>query len=154
MSKPTLYLYLVALMGLTCVACTQGTVYNQYMPTSLKGWERNDTILFQTDTMPETGDYLEEIGMRIKGDYPFMGISLIVEQTVIPSGKSYKDTLSCQLINEKGNIMGDGINHYQYLFPHTTLKLNKGESVRVAIYHCMKREMLPGISDIGLKLSR
>ena len=72
---------------------------------------------------------------------------------MIPSKKTYVDTLTCQLIDDSGNATGYGINHYQYLFPLTTLKLDKGESVRVAIRHCMKREILPGILDVGVKLS-
>ena len=91
--------------------------------------------------------------MRINGDYPFMGLSLVVEQTVMPSMQKYTDTLTCHLIDNSGNATGYGINHYQYIFPLTTLKLDKGESVRVTIRHCMKREILPGILDVGLKLS-
>lgn len=153
MNRHTLFIYMVVCVCIVCVACTRGTVYNQYESTSLKGWERNDTISFQTEAMEVAGNYLEEVGVRINGDYPFMGLSLVVEQTVIPSKKTYVDTLTCQLIDDSGNATGYGINHYQYLFPLTTLKLDKGESVRIAIRHCMKREILPGILDVGLKLS-
>ena len=148
-----LYIYIVVCMGCACMACTEGTVFNQYESTFLKGWERNDTISFQTGAMKEAGNYVEEVGIRINGDYPFMKLCLIVEQTVLPSGRAFHDTLTCQLIDDSGNATGDGINHYQYLFPMTTLKLDKDESVHVAIHHCMKREILPGILDVGLKLS-
>lgn len=153
MSRRTLLLYIIACMGIVCVSCTQEVVYNQYEPTSIKGWERNDTISFKTKPMEEAGSYLEEVGVRINGDYPFTGLSLVVEQTVVPSGETYTDTLSCKLADSNGNILGYGINHYQYLFPLTTIRLEKGASLHVAIRHCMKREILPGISDIGLKLS-
>lgn len=150
-----LHFMTVVCVLMVCVACNQGTVFNKYESTSVKGWERNDTISFQTEAMSEAGSYLEEVGVRINGDYPFMGVSLIVEQTVLPSGKTYSDTLACNLIDENGKAIGGyGVNHYQYMFPLTTLKLDKGESVRVAIRHCMKREILPGILDIGLKVSK
>lgn len=149
-----LYIYIVVCLAIICVACNQGTVYYQYETTYLNGWERNDTITFQTESVDVAGNYLEEVGLRINGEYPFMGLTLVVQQTVMPSGKQYTDTLTSQLIDDDGNAIGQGINHYQYMFPVTTLKLDKGEHVRVAIHHCMKREILPGIMDVGLKLSR
>lgn len=156
MSRQTILQFMtVVCVLMACMACNQGTVFNQYESTSVKGWERNDTISFQIKAVSEAGSYLEEVGMRINGDYPFMGISLIVEQTVLPSGKIFSDTLVCNLIDENGKaINGNGINHYQYLFPLTTIQLQKGDSVHVAIRHCMKREILPGILDVGLKVSK
>ena len=141
-------------MGMMLVSCNNHTVFSHYESTSVRGWERNDTLSFNIEPMQETNLYAEEIGVRITGEYPFKGLSLIVEQTVYPSKTTITDTLNCDLIDDVGHANGKGINHYQYLFPLTTLKLNKGESVHVAIRHCMKREILPGITDIGLKLSR
>ena len=141
-------------MGMMLVSCNNHTVFSHYESTSVRGWERNDTLSFNIEPMQETNLYAEEIGVRITGEYPFKGLSLIVEQTVYPSKTTITDTLNCDLIDDVGHANGKGINHYQYLYPLTTLKLNKGESVHVAIRHCMKREILPGITDIGLKLSR
>ena len=78
----------------------------------------------------------------------------MVKQTVLPSQQTRTDTLECNLIDNSGHAKGKGINHYQYLLPLTTLKLEKGDSLHVTIHHCMKREILPGISDVGLQLSR
>ena len=142
MTRHTLYIYIVACLGLLCVACQQKTVYNHYEHTPLSGWERND------------GQYREEIGLRISGAYPFMGLNLVVEQRVMPSGDTRRDTLNCTVIDDKGNAKGRGVSHYQYLFHLTTLSLHKDDRLYIAIRHDMKREILPGISDIGVKLSR
>ena len=149
-----LYIYIVMCMGMALVSCNDRIVFSHYESTPVKGWERNDTLLFNIEPLQETDLYAEEIGVRITGDYPFKGLSLIVEQTIQPSNTAIVDTLNCDLIDDVGHAYGKGINHYQYLFPLTTLKLNKGESVHVAIRHCMKREILPGITDVGLTLSR
>ena len=155
MNRPTLlYIYIVMCMGMAFMSCDNSTVFNHYESTPVRGWERNDTLIFDIAPMQETNLYAEEIGIRITGEYPFKGLSLIVEQTVRPSNTTLTDTLSCDLVDDIGYAHGKGINHYQYLFPLTTLKLNKGEKVHVAIRHCMKREILPGITDVGLKLSR
>jgi len=149
-----LYIYIVMCMGMALVSCNNRVVFSHYESTPVRGWERNDTLSFNVEPMQETNLYAEEIGVRIKGDYPFKGLSLIVEQTVQPSNATIIDTLNCDLIDDLGHVHGKGITHYQYLFPLTTLKLNKGESLHVAIRHCMKREILPGITDVGLTLSR
>lgn len=141
-------------MGMTLMSCDNRTVFSHYESTPVRGWERNDTLTFNIAPMQETSLYMEDIGVRITGEYPFKGLSLIVEQTVYPSNTMITDTLNCNLVDDIGHAHGKGINHYQYLFPLTTLKLNKGETVHVAIRHCMKREILPGITDVGLKLSR
>jgi len=155
MSRHTLlYIYIVMCMGMTLMSCDNNTVFNHYESTPVRGWERNDTLTFNIAPMQETSLYMEDIGVRITGEYPFKGLSLIVEQTVYPSNTMITDTLNCNLVDDIGHAHGKGINHYQYLFPLTTLKLNKGETVHVAIRHCMKREILPGITDVGLKLSR
>ena len=43
---------------------------------------------------------------------------------------------------------------YQYIFPLKTLPLEKDDSLFIEIRHDMKREILPGITDVGIKLSR
>ena len=103
--------------------------------------------------MPANGNYQEDIGLRVSAAYPFKGLCLVVEQKVLPSNKVRIDTLNCSLADEQGNAMGHGISHYQYLFPLATLSLNKGERLHVTIRHDMKREILPGIADIGIRLT-
>ena len=149
-----LYIYIALAIGLLFVSCDNRTVFSHYESTPVRGWERNDTLSFNIEPLQESNLYAEEIGVRISGDYPFKGLSLVVEQTIYPSQTTIIDTLSCDLIDDAGHAIGKGINHYQYLFPLTTLKLNKGESLHVGIHHCMKREILPGITDVGLILSR
>ena len=135
-------------------ACNRRTVFNHYEHTPVAGWEKNDTLSFYIGPMAEQGQYMEEIGLRISESYPFMGLHLIVEQTAYPSRETRSDTLKCNLIDEKGNAKGRGISHYQYIFHLTTLKLEQDERLHVAIRHDMKREILPGITDIGVRLTR
>ena len=141
-------------MAVLMTACDSNTVYDHYEQTPVGGWEKNDTLVFLTDPIAQGGRYKEEIGLRIKGDYPFMGLNLVVEQTILPSREKHTSTLSCQLIDEHGNAKGRGVSHYQYLFHLTTLDMKRGERLRVAIRHGMKREILPGISDIGIRLEK
>jgi len=154
MNKPTVILLLgLVVMATLGVSCQQGTVFSQYDSIASPGWERNDTISFRTDTMPAAGTYRPEVGMRINGTYPYMDLSIIVEQTRLPSGQTRTDTLNCHVIDKTGRPLGQGVNLYQYLFPLPVIQLEQGDVLHVTIRHCMNREILPGISDVGLKLS-
>jgi gliding motility-associated lipoprotein GldH len=83
-----------------------------------------------------------------------MSLQLIVEQQLLTSGKLRADTLTCSLIDLQGTPLGDGVSHYQYLLPLNSLMLHQKERLRVAIRHNMKREILPGITDVGIRLTR
>ena len=42
------------------------------------------------------------------------------------------------------------MSYYQYDFPLSTLRLKEGDSLALVVRHAMKREILPGISDVGI----
>ena len=83
-----------------------------------------------------------------------MGLTLIVDQTVLPIDTTYRDTINCQLVSPTGNVKGSGISNYQYRFNLTDIRLNEGDSLHIRIRHDMKREILPGITDIGVKITK
>lgn len=142
----------VTLMVFLITACTQKTVYHHYQHISAEGWERQDIIDFQLAPIKTSGNYQEEIGIRMQQNFPFTSMSVLVQQTIYPSMEYHYDTLECQFMDQQGKIMGDGISYYQYAFPLKTIALKEGDSLAVSIYHIMKRETLPGITDVGLKL--
>lgn len=145
---------LCALASLLMASCYSGTIYDKYNHTPLTGWEKNDTLSFEVPKLTEAGTYQPQLGLRINGAYPFMSLTLIVEQTVYPSKRVVTDTLDCKLINRKGISTGQGISYYQYNYPLHTLELASGDSLRIRVRHDMKREILPGISDIGIKYKK
>ena len=57
-------------------------------------------------------------------------------------------------MDKYGTPLGEGVSYYQYRFDMNELNLNKGDSLVVYIVHNMKRELIPGISDVGLRLRR
>lgn len=139
-------------------SCQEKTVYYQYAHTPVAGWEKNDTLSFDIPPLAQGGIYEERLGLRIMGSYPFMKLTLIMTQTVFPHDKSsvkteVSDTIECNLIDKKGSTNGQGVSYYQYAFPVKICSLNAQDSLHITIRHDMKREILPGISDVGLKLS-
>ncbi len=140
-------------------SCCQGTVFDEYVHTPIAGWEKNDTLSFDIPPLQESGFYQESLGLRITGDYPFMGLTLIVEQNIYHNMRKMAaeckvDTLNCQLVDQNGASKGQGISYIQYNFPINLYEMHQGDSIHIAIRHDMKREILPGVSDVGVKISR
>ncbi|MBQ7514614.1 MAG: gliding motility lipoprotein GldH [Prevotella sp.] len=141
-------------MALIVTACDHATVYHHYEHTPAAGWEKNDTLVFDIPPLADTGTYQQEVGLRITNGFPFMSIHLIIEQTNLTTHEQRSDTLKCSLINEQGVPQGDGVSQYQYLFPLNTQHFDTGTPLRITLRHDMKREILPGITDVGIRLSR
>lgn len=144
----------VAAAAVALQACDGRVVYDKYASTNVEGWERSDTLVFAVPGLKASGRYRQEIGLRINSAYPFTALSLLVERTVEPGHRVSKDTLNCRLYDGKGNALGAGVGYFQYDFILSDDDLRQGDSLNVRVHHIMMREILPGISDIGLRLIR
>lgn len=152
--RKTLVSVAVAAGALALAACNGRYVYDKYVSTPIAGWEKNDTLSFEVSPVDSTLTYRSQLGLRITDAYPFTAVTLIVEHHVFPRDEVFVDTLHCQLADRRGNAAGKGISYHQYTFPITELHLQHGDSIHVRVRHDMKREILPGISDVGLSLTR
>lgn len=156
------FVYTLLLIGTASMlfSCHRSMVYDRYEHTPVAGWEKNDTLSFEIPGMDQDGDYQSCLGLRITSSYPFMRLTLIVRSEIHPKThpqdgmSTQEDTVVCSLIDSIGRTKGQGIGSYQYMFPVTSLHLQKGDSLHIAIRHDMKREILPGITDIGLQIHR
>ena len=146
-----LLLTMALLTALT--ACNRQTLYHHYEPTPLSGWERSDTLLFTVDKAKERAVVQRDLELRVTSAYPFQSIHLVIEQTTLPSRIYRRDTISCRLTTPDGRIMGDGINLYQYRFPLSDISVNEGDSLCFHIHHDMRREIIQGITDVGIRLT-
>lgn len=134
-------------------SCNESKVYDKYDHTPLSGWEKNDTLRFDIPRLTADGMYESTLGLRITDNYPFMGLTLIVEQRLMPTDTIFTDTVKCELTDRNGKTRGKGVSYYQFRFPVKKMQLSKGDSLHIRVRHDMKREMLPGISDVGISLS-
>lgn len=143
----------LALLGATA-ACDRKTVYDHYEHTPVAGWEKNDTLTFGPIKIDQTGDYRECVGLRINGTFPFQSLCLVVEQRIYPQGTIYVDTMNCRVVNRDGSERGEGVSYYQFDFDGPERVLNAGDSIYVYVRHNMKREILPGVSDVGIRITK
>lgn len=151
-------LFMILTVVLTVSGCNRKTVYHHYEHTPNVGWEKIDTLFFDIPPVSRSAVLQEEIGLRISQRYPFLRLSLIVQQEVIPDAQSGKrrfvrtDTLNCSLYDEDGTAKGKGIGYYQYSFYLTDLSVSEKDSLHIAVRHNMRREILQGIVDVGILL--
>lgn len=148
----------------TMVACVGGKVFDEYEQIPVEGWDKNDTLTFSVPAVAADGVYDIGLGLRTTGDYPFMSLTLLFEANIIAkksdnfsfgnSPERLSRTLSCPLVSSRGRAQGQGVSLYQYNFHVATISLHEGDSLQVNIRHNMKREMLPGLSDLGLSITR
>ena len=147
-------LYLLFTVALVMTGgCNRKTIYHHYEHTPLAGWEKNDTLVYQLPAAKERAVVQRDVELRVSADYPFRSLHLIVEQIIYPSRHTRLDTLECELVTPEGEMLGNGVSLYQYWFRLPDISLNEGDSLCIGIRHDMKREILPGIADVGLHLT-
>jgi gliding motility-associated lipoprotein GldH len=151
--KHNIWLIIIPLLtALIYTSCDNKTVYDEYRHTPISGWEKNDSLLFDIQPLAESGIYEESVGLRINSAYPFRDLCIIIEHKLLTSKKTITDTLKCQFVEKDGTVKGNGIGSYQYKFKADDMNFQKGERLHICIRHNMKREILQGISDIGLSI--
>ncbi len=141
-------------VALTFIGCNRNTVYSHFESIRFEGWDAGDTLSFTIAHVKDSGHYEGIVGLRTTVDYPFRGLTVVVEQFVSSGRSFFSDTVNAQLVDEDGIVLGKGTSTYQYSFPFRQYHLNKGDSLHVTIHHYMKREILPGIMDVGFTMKR
>ncbi len=144
-------LYIIGII-LLFSSCTGKTKYNHYVHTPTSGWEKNDVLIYDVHPFEEGGMYDRQLNLRVTGNYPFMKLTLIVETW--NKGTVKNDTVQCAIISNKGRALGYGIGDYQYSYSLPPCAYSEGDSLHIRVRHDMKCEILPGISDIGLEISK
>lgn len=152
-NKHLLRVALLAAVVLFC-ACNRQKVYSHFQHVSATGWEKTDTLFYDIPPVVEDGTYREELGLRIDNTFPFQSLTLEIIQTILPKGGQKSYTKTCPLIDKKGNMKGAGVSNFQYTFFIDNIRLNRDDSIHISLIHNMKREIMPGVSDVGITLTK
>lgn len=150
--KIFLTLFFVLILLVSCGR--QRTACFSYSSTPVEGWEQHNVLSFPIDSIESGGEYELSVGARTTYDYPFQTLWLEVTTHFEHPRMDFLDTLVCQVTDLQGNILGRGISVFQYVYPLKALRLNIGQKGVVTIKHIMRRNILPGVSDIGVILRR
>lgn len=141
-------------MAVLFAACETNVVYSNYEHAAIGGWEKNEPLTFSVDSLKTAGTYSMTLGMRISDAYPFRNLHMVIEQTVFPGKRVITDTITCNVMDKRGTMLGHGVSLYQYDLPIRKCDYQKGDSLHIKVRHNMKREILPGIADVGITIKR
>ena len=144
----------LSLLAAAMMAACDGRVYDTYRHTPLSGWEKNDTLYYDTPAVREGGIYDMTLGIRTNNSFPFTAVTLIVDVTTLPSRATWADTLDCRLVKAGSSHRQGGISYYEYTTQVRQAHLAQGDSLHITVRHDMKRDILPGVSDVGIALSK
>ena len=136
------------------LSCTGRKVYDTYHHTFISGWDRGEVLSYDVPRVKTASKYSTMLGLRVSDVYPFQSLTLIVEQTVYPKKTTRRDTLNCQIYDSRGTIRGKGISYFQYHYQVSQMNLQEGDSLHVTVRHDRRREIIPGIADVGIEISR
>lgn len=154
MTRRLTYIYKVALAVAALTACADTRSYDHYEHTAVEGWERNEAVAF--DVQPQwAGTYSMQLGLRATQAYPYRNLSVVVETTVLPRKTCRRDTVNCTLNDQLGRMTGkNGVSLSETLHAINELQLKQGDSLHVEVRHLMRRDALPGISEVGIRLDK
>ncbi len=143
-----------ALLSVFASSCEKKTLFAEYEDVKSAVWESGDAKYFFPPAITEDGEYDISLLLRADRSFPFMNITVAVDETIFPSNENHTNLVCCPLFDKKGNATGKGINLFQYSCPIETRKLSRGDSLVIVVKHGMRREMLPGITNAGIKIEK
>lgn len=149
---PALVAALCALLSLA--GCDEHVICHSYRHVPRQGWNRRDTFSFDIDTVRAEAAYKFALGLRLTGSYPYTDICLAVERKFSNPDTACRDTVRCRLTDSITHRMGKGVHIYQYDAPVSSMTLHRGQTGQVRVIHLAGREILSGIRDVGILVSR
>lgn len=138
----------------TLTGCERRPAAFAYRSAPTDGWEQGDTLQFHVDSLARTGRYQLTLGLRtsVAKPCPFQSVWIVMRQHWHHPDTVMTDTVECRLTNAKGDVTGDGVTLYTTTCPVKQLWLDQGASADISVAHIMRREILTGVADVGIRL--
>lgn len=142
------FLCLLCCVSLLTIACQRGTLLHSFQPIPHETWGMRDTLSFDVDSLGAKNAKLF-VCLRLTHQYLFRSMWVVVER----SGKKcplQRDSIHIPVMTDDGTSMGAGVNLIQIEHPVGSIVCN--DSLRLRLYPIMRREQLPGVCDVGVKV--
>lgn len=156
--RATATLIMVVLLCTTlCHACSSGETYSSFATLPIEGWQRSDTLTFHTDTISASGTYVRALHLRTlpSADYPYRDVCVELRQYTLPDSVLLPtDTLCFDIYDQHGAMEGSGLVYHQHDFTLDTVRLQRGQVSVMQVRHCMYRNPLTAITEIGFSCRR
>lgn len=149
---PILFLLFGVLTGCREEGCV---ILNEYRSLPTDGWDSQNALVFDVDTVSHTADYALSVGVRTTHNILFQKIYVALKQQYHHPQFSRCDTLEVELTDPMGNLRGEGVCLYTtQAVLSRAIRLRKGQWGTVSLVQIMRCNQLPGITDVGLEIRR
>lgn len=143
-------------LGLIClISCGDLPISNSTVEINPDGWFAIESASFEWDILDLDLKYDAFVDIRHNSDYPYSNLYLFLDFT-FPNGNQRRDTLACQLADERGRWYGSGIGD---IIDHRVAFQEDFEfpldgKYRLKVAHGMRQDPLSGVTDIGFRLEK
>jgi gliding motility-associated lipoprotein GldH len=140
--------------ALVCASgCGPEALYADSLGVNAEGWKSAEAAEFLWEVSDTARVHDLYIDVRNDATYPFSNLYLFVDFT-FPNGKTNRDTLAVELADAQGNWLGSGSGHVHdhRIVWHDDARFPLQGQYAVRIVHAMRRDPLPGITDVGLRV--
>jgi gliding motility-associated lipoprotein GldH len=155
MLPPSKAIFYLTLGMLFLNSCGDFPISNSSIEIEPDGWYAIDVASFDWDIVDLDLKYDALIDIRHNSDYPYSNLYLFLDFT-FPNGNQRRDTLACELADERGRWygsgMGDIIDHRVSFQENFEFPIQGKYRLKVA--HGMRQDPLMGVTDIGFRLEK
>ena len=146
--------YIIPLLFLLLTACTQKEISFESHSFPNAGWDMRQGVPFKVSIQDTSIIYDITVEFRHNDQYPYRNIWLFVDYET-PSGIVRTDTLGDYLADTYGKWLGKGISLYSFPFTYQeNIQYPDTGTYIYTIRHGMRSDVLTGVSDIGLRISK
>ena len=140
------------IVGMCAVACQPDTLYHTYRTTGERGWTKEDTLEFRIPKELTGRQHRMEMGIKHTESYPYQDLWIGIRRPGSPGLPV--DTLHIFLADSAGRWTGTGMSgsSFQCTSAPVPFTLTDGDTL-LQVIHLMAHRRLPGITDVGLRLS-
>jgi gliding motility-associated lipoprotein GldH len=136
-------------------SCDRSVFYEELKHVEGSEWKAGDTLLFRFNISDTLQPYDLSFSVRNTTSYQFQNLYLFITAWY-PDHTWSRDTAECILAAPDGKWYGKGngkIRDSQFLF-RKEVKFRRAGEYTIGVNQAMRTELLPGISDIGIRLQK
>lgn len=134
-------------------ACNNGTLLYTYQPVEDHTWGVRDTFVFDVPPMSSEADCRTHVNLRLGSRFPYRSLWVVLEQQWLSPTLYKRDTLELQLTDAAGVPFVHGGVYQQIEETADAVHLVEGQHGRLRLWHIMRKENVPEVWNIGVRLT-
>jgi len=149
-----IFVILVAI-ALLAVSCKNEVFHSESVHLKNSEWKAVDTLFYSFDSKDTLAAYDFYFEIRNTTDYDMQNLYLFIT-AYYPGNTFSRDTAECILAAPDGKWYGEGIGKHKdnrFLF-RKGARFRKPGNYIIAVNQAMRKDMLKGISDVGILIKK